>query len=89
VSLAQYSDTALHWRSPGCHSRARVWRARGILKAVRGRTKKTGILHAAATRENDRISILQAPHCHYIRQLLIRGLSILSCVPLFVIPTKW
>jgi hypothetical protein len=26
---------------------------------------------AAATRENDRISILQAPHCHYMRQLSI------------------
>jgi hypothetical protein len=51
---------------------ARVSGAREESRISRmGRAKKTGILRAAAPRENDRASIQPEPHCHYIVQLSI------------------
>ena len=54
VSPAQDSDTHVRAVEFFCHSRARVWRARGIPNSAGGRWGRTGILRAAATRENDR-----------------------------------
>src|SRR6266852_508603 len=54
LSPAQDSDTHVRSVEFFRHSRARVWRARGIPNSAGGRWGRTGILRAAATRENDR-----------------------------------
>jgi CHASE1-domain containing sensor protein len=51
-----------------CHSRARVWRTRGIPNPAPGQGNKTGILRAAATRENDKQRIRQDHDRHYNMQ---------------------
>jgi hypothetical protein len=75
LSLAQYSDTA---SAPvqACLSFPRACLARARNPESSAWTgENTGILRAAATRENDRVCIQQEPHFHYIRQLSIGTLS--------------
>jgi hypothetical protein len=61
-----YNDLFL--RNWLCHSRARVWRARGIPNPAPGGPKKIRVLGAAATGENDKQEIQQDQNRHYDMQ---------------------
>src|SRR5713226_7674240 len=78
LSPAQDSDTHVRSVEFFCHSRARVWRARGIPNSAGGRWGRTGILRAAATRENDRARDRARPERHYDLQSPIDWLSFVT-----------
>src|SRR5713101_852145 len=71
LSPAQDSDTHVRSVEFFCHSRARVWRARGILNSAGGRREGPGFSRGSHARMTEQ-EIEQDRNCHYDLQSLDR-----------------